>query len=783
MIDSVNINLNIQYILNLPEVIAAKERIDLQLEGSVHFNIYLTPSLREIFYEIFDFDLSQINSIPMRWIKGDSKPHIDRGSNSFNKTYLAYLTDSPGELIIDGQSYPISKGNAYVFSEGLQHETIGTGLEPRLLLGPMSENFVAVGLATTISADGETEIIYIRYDAGSGTTYKINNSSYNGISLPLTIINTNISFTLQVLFETDLVIGFDLWYIICGSSNIQFGPTSLNNNGTRPIITIDSVSDYPGLIQNGGGIFGIDGFNNITIQNIGITTSNGSTLQNNAGWLCQSYFGKNAINNNIINCYSTGYITGGCGGIVGSYAADSGGSLTINKCFSLGFIDNEAGGIVGNNAANSGGTITITNCYSFGEIGGTPSVNGAGGGIVGSFANQVNISNCYSLGQISGNYCGGIIGYNFSNNSTSTMITNCYSIGNIIGENSGGIASGIAGGSSYAVIQNCYTTGSVEVNNYGISIPNSNLTIINCYSEGDNSGSGWNDMNANNYLNTGSWTSIGINTNYLLSTFNQTLYSQTPYTRTGSSTFQSDAGLIQITDPNFKYTLIKSTNPNISIDINTGVITIGSSIAEGTYVINVLCGIDPPLQYYNYNINSFIFTQSSTPNVSICFPAGTQVLTDQGEISIDKIDIKVNTIGGKEIVAITESIPLDSYLICIERNSLGPNIPNRRIITTKDHKVMCDNKLVRAEYLVQYIPSIYKVRYNRDKLYNVLLKEHSIMSINNLIAETLSPNHLLAKIYSGNYTSEQRNKLIKMLNKYNIQQRKKLFISKNILIR
>ena len=211
-------------------------------------------------------------------------------------------------------------------------------------------------------------------------------------------------------------------------------------------------------------------------------------------------------------------------------------------------------------------------------------------------------------------------------------------------------------------------------------------------------------------------------------------------------------------------------------------ITIGSSIAEGTYVINVLCGIDPPLQYYNYNINSFIFTQSSTPNVSICFPAGTQVLTDQGEISIDKIDIKVNTIGGKEIVAITESIPLDSYLICIERNSLGPNIPNRRIITTKDHKIMCDNKLVRAEYLVQYIPSIYKVRYNRDKLYNVLLKEHSIMSINNLIAETLSPNHLLAKIYSGNYTSEQRNKLIKMLNKYNIQQRTKLFISKNILI-
>jgi len=154
-------NLDIDYILTLPEVISAMDRIDLRSEGSIYFNISLTPSLREMIYAKFGLNFAQINTIPMRWIKGDTKPHIDRGSSSFDKTYLAYLTDSQGELIIDGETYPISKGNAYIFFEGLPHETIGTGLEPRLLLGPMSEAGISIGGPYTFNYPGGT-IIYIR---------------------------------------------------------------------------------------------------------------------------------------------------------------------------------------------------------------------------------------------------------------------------------------------------------------------------------------------------------------------------------------------------------------------------------------------------------------------------------------------------------------------------------------------------------------------------------------------------------------------------------------------
>ena len=88
----------------------------------------------------------------MRWVKGDTPPHSDcikdftkDVAKDFANTYLAYLTDSKGRFSVDGNVYAISKGAAYVFSEGLRHETIGTGSEPRLLLGPMSEDGNSLG--------------------------------------------------------------------------------------------------------------------------------------------------------------------------------------------------------------------------------------------------------------------------------------------------------------------------------------------------------------------------------------------------------------------------------------------------------------------------------------------------------------------------------------------------------------------------------------------------------------------------------------------------------------
>jgi hypothetical protein len=218
-----------------------------------------------------------------------------------------------------------------------------------------------------------------------------------------------------------------------------------------------------------------------------------------------------------------------------------------------------------------------------------------------------------------------------------------------------------------------------------------------------------------------------------------------------------------------------SVFPTITINSTTGSISTTSETTTGVYNLCIR-------NTGSYNITIVELTIYETPNIPICFPAGTLVLTDQGEIEINKINIKKNTVGGNRIIAITETVPLDSYLVCIEKNSLAPNVPNRQTIISKDHKIMVNKKLVSAENLVQHISSVYKIKYNKERLYNVLLDDYSTMSVNNLIVETMNPANPIAKIYTSMYTAQQKNQLIKLLNKQTKESNNKMRLSKNKIL-
>lgn len=136
----------IEYLNQLPEVIAAKAKLNSSSSFSkVYFSIQITDTIRDTLHARLGLDLSHVSEIPMRWIKGDTSPHIDSGSKSFENTYLVYLNDSPGEFILNTTEYPITANTAYVFNEGLMHKTQNTGITPRLLLGPMNEFIEPVG--------------------------------------------------------------------------------------------------------------------------------------------------------------------------------------------------------------------------------------------------------------------------------------------------------------------------------------------------------------------------------------------------------------------------------------------------------------------------------------------------------------------------------------------------------------------------------------------------------------------------------------------------------------
>jgi len=153
-----------------------------------------------------------------------------------------------------------------------------------------------------------------------------------------------------------------------------------------------------------------------------------------------------------------------------------------------------------------------------------------------------------------------------------------------------------------------------------------------------------------------------------------------------------------------------------------------------------------------------------TPIASICFPAGTPVLTDQGNIPIEKLDPEINTIHNRPIVAITQTIMNENKIVCIEKHALGINIPNRKTYISNYHGILYNNKLIPAKQLVGRLRSVYHIKYNGEVLYNILMEKHYIININNMRVETLNPKNIVAKLYTNNYNDEEKMKLILEIN-------------------
>jgi len=107
----------------------------------------------------FGLDFSGVSTIPMRWIKGDTAPHIDSGASEFENTYLVYLNDCPGEFLIGSESYPITQNTGYMFNEGTSHSTANTAFVSRLLLGPMNEFAEPVGASVTFYYPSEADAL------------------------------------------------------------------------------------------------------------------------------------------------------------------------------------------------------------------------------------------------------------------------------------------------------------------------------------------------------------------------------------------------------------------------------------------------------------------------------------------------------------------------------------------------------------------------------------------------------------------------------------------------
>uniref|UniRef100_A0A6C0EL91 Uncharacterized protein n=1 Tax=viral metagenome TaxID=1070528 RepID=A0A6C0EL91_9ZZZZ len=110
--------------------------------------------------------LSPDHDVPLNRTVGNVLPHVDVEANDqpFAATYLFYLNDSSGSLVIGGTRYPIQKGRGYVFPEGLTHSVVDADDATRWMLGPMTAQGTRVG-ATPI------QIAYVSAPGDDGTVF------------------------------------------------------------------------------------------------------------------------------------------------------------------------------------------------------------------------------------------------------------------------------------------------------------------------------------------------------------------------------------------------------------------------------------------------------------------------------------------------------------------------------------------------------------------------------------------------------------------------------------
>ena len=89
------------------------------------------------------------------------------------------------------------------------------------------------------------------------------------------------------------------------------------------------------------------------------------------------------------------------------------------------------------------------------------------------------------------------------------------------------------------------------------------------------------------------------------------------------------------------------------------------------------------------------------------------------------------------------------YLVCFEKNALGPNVPCSRTLMSGNHMVYANGAMRKAKELLQMVNfnRIYKVNYDGEYMYNVLMEKHETMVVNNMVCETLDPTNTIAKLH------------------------------------
>lgn len=158
-------------------------------------------------------------------------------------------------------------------------------------------------------------------------------------------------------------------------------------------------------------------------------------------------------------------------------------------------------------------------------------------------------------------------------------------------------------------------------------------------------------------------------------------------------------------------------------------------------------------------IRTFEIEVIARPVARICFAAGTFVSTDQGEIQIQKLKPGIHTINNKKILHITKTFSDENYLVKIRHGAFSKNSPSKDLILTGNHLLKVGSLTYEPKNLIDG-GKFKKLPYNNEPLYNILMENYSFINVQNVLAETLNPKNIWAKLSLLNVSSELKDNMI-----------------------
>jgi hypothetical protein len=217
----------------------------------------------------------------------------------------------------------------------------------------------------------------------------------------------------------------------------------------------------------------------------------------------------------------------------------------------------------------------------------------------------------------------------------------------------------------------------------------------------------------------------------------------------------NDMAQIKLSGPNFD-----STDGSIELIWGDGILNDSWDVVK-SFEIELLTDIDTDINnavtisketnsaIYKFEVPQFVVKLLKTTPANICFPAGTLVETDQGEVPIQLIT-SANTVGGNPVLEVTRTLNQSRKFVVMKKGALGPNKPSRPTQLTPNHAVMYRGRLTKAYKLVCLHGVGMITKPKMDPVYNVLLGKEERgeivgfkgdMRVNGLVVETLKPEH------------------------------------------